>query len=664
MKKKEIRNFFPMLLVGGDKMKYPLFKQNGFKDCGPCSLASVISYYGGYMSGTTAYNLVETARKVGFESYGLKVDSIDNLKLPLIAYVTINETYNHFVVVYEVGDKVLVGDPASKVKYMTRDEFDKIWNNVVIILKPVRKLPFNKPKSLFGYLKDIFILYRFKIISLVFVSLLYASITLMYSLLIKMMIDNISLFKTYIVSFLFLFLFKILFAYYKDIKEIDLNKRISKILVSRINNSLITLPYIYYKNHRIGEVVSRFNDIYNIQDFIKALILFFVELPFMLVIFLLIYLFSKTLFVLILLITFMYLILSVLISIKLESEINNIKQIESSYNSYFVETLNGFETIKGINIEKDIINKLNDRYSSFMNSLCKFEKKNSVRRNSLDIILSIGDLLIIIYGLLLVNKGALVMSTMLIIYVLFNYLKEPLNILISLLIMYRKAKVAARRIQELSYVIASDMDCNGNIEFNHESFKMGINKILNNINLKIKKGEKVIITGVSGSGKSTLVKLIKGYYKSHIRIGNESVNTKLNNVSYISKNDFLFEDTLYGNLMCEDDEKVNEIIKICQVKNSLNMFIEENGFNVSGGEKARIVLARTLLKPFNILIIDEGLDEVDINTERVILKNIFNKFMDKTIIVISHRLDNMDLYNHWIEINDGKIINDVRKENI
>ena len=89
MKKKEIRNFFPMLLVGGDKMKYPLFKQNGFKDCGPCSLASVISYYGGYMSvdslegmmnttkdGTTAYNLVETARKVGFESYGLKVDKI------------------------------------------------------------------------------------------------------------------------------------------------------------------------------------------------------------------------------------------------------------------------------------------------------------------------------------------------------------------------------------------------------------------------------------------------------------------------------------------------------------------------------------------------------------------------------------------------------------
>ena len=658
-------------------MKYPLFKQNGFKDCGPCSLASVISYYGGYMSvdslegmmnttkdGTTAYNLVETARKIGFESYGLKVDSLDNLKFPLIAYVTINKTYNHFVVVYKVDDKVLIGDPASKVKYITKDEFNKIWNNVVIILKPVRKLPFNKPKSLFNYLKDIFILHRFKFISLIIISLLYASITLIYSLLIKMMIDNILILKTYIILFLFLFLFKILFAYYKDIKEIDLNKRISKILVSRINNSLITLPYIYYKNHRIGEIVSRFNDIYNIQDFIKVLILFFVELPFMFVIFLLIYLFSRMLFILVSIITFVYLILSILISNKLESEINNVKHIEASYNSYFVETLNGFETIKGINIEKNIINKLNDKYSSFMNNLRRFEKKNSVRENSLDIILGIGDLLIIICGLLLMNKGMITISTVLIIYVLFNYLKEPLNIMISLLIIYRKAKVAARRIQELSYVIASDKDCNGNIEFNHESFKMGINKILNNINLKIKKGEKVIITGVSGSGKSTLVKLIKGYYKSHIRIGNKSVDTKLNNVSYISKNDFLFEDTLYSNLMCDDLEKVNEIIKLCHVKNNLNMFIEENGFNVSGGEKARIVLARTLLKPFDILIIDEGLDEVDQNTERKILKNIFDKFIDKTIIVISHRLDNMDLYNHWIEVGSGKIINDVRKENI
>ena len=88
-----------------------------------------------------------------------------------------------------------------------------------------------------------------------------------------------------------------------------------------------------------------------------------------------------------------------------------------------------------------------------------------------------------------------------------------------------------------------------------------------------------------------------------------------------------------------------------------NKMIEENGFNLSGGEKQRIVLARALLKKFNILIIDEGLSQVDVNMERKILKNIFDKFKDKTIIFISHRLDNLDLFDNLIRVENGVVDN-------
>jgi len=87
-----------------------------------------------------------------------------------------------------------------------------------------------------------------------------------------------------------------------------------------------------------------------------------------------------------------------------------------------------------------------------------------------------------------------------------------------------------------------------------------------------------------------------------------------------------------------------------------NMLIEENGFNLSGGEKQRIMLARALLKKFEILIIDEGLNQVDINLERKILKNIFRKYKDKTIIVVSHRLDNLDLFDNLIKIEKGVVV--------
>ena len=91
------------------------------------------------------------------------------------------------------------------------------------------------------------------------------------------------------------------------------------------------------------------------------------------------------------------------------------------------------------------------------------------------------------------------------------------------------------------------------------------------------------------------------------------------------------------------------------------MLIEENDFNLSGGEKQRIILSRALANPFDILIIDEGLSQVDTNMERVIIKNILKEYQDKTIIFISHRLDNIDLFNQVIKIEKGKIIDDLSK---
>ena len=137
---------------------------------------------------------------------------------------------------------------------------------------------------------------------------------------------------------------------------------------------------------------------------------------------------------------------------------------------------------------------------------------------------------------------------------------------------------------------------------------------------------------------------------------------------YLGQNEILFNDTLYNNLNFgnSNSSKILDICKLCEVDKIIdsnlgyNMMIEENGFNLSGGEKQRIMLARTLLKNFNILIIDEGLSQVDVNVERKILKNIFNYFKDKTIIFISHRLYNLDLFDNLIKIEKG-VINNVYK---
>jgi ABC-type bacteriocin/lantibiotic exporter with double-glycine peptidase domain len=119
------------------------------------------------------------------------------------------------------------------------------------------------------------------------------------------------------------------------------------------------------------------------------------------------------------------------------------------------------------------------------------------------------------------------------------------------------------------------------------------------------------------------------------------------------------------NIDNNDKTKFINIVKDCYVEeivnnNNLgyNMIIEENGFNISGGQKHRIILSRALLSDFNILLVDEGLNQIDVNLERRILKNIFARYKDKTMIFISHRLENLDLYDHLIELDGGLIKKD------
>ena len=90
------------------------------------------------------------------------------------------------------------------------------------------------------------------------------------------------------------------------------------------------------------------------------------------------------------------------------------------------------------------------------------------------------------------------------------------------------------------------------------------------------------------------------------------------------------------------------------------MLIEENGFNLSGGEKQRIFLARCLLSNSKYIIIDEAMNAIDVSMERAILKDIMANY-DKTVIMITHRLDNIDLFDRQIIMERGKIIDDVRK---
>ena len=166
------------------------------------------------------------------------------------------------------------------------------------------------------------------------------------------------------------------------------------------------------------------------------------------------------------------------------------------------------------------------------------------------------------------------------------------------------------------------------------------------------------MSGPSGSGKSTLFKILKGYYNygGSVKIGNfEVLGNEISSISYVSQREKLFTGTINDNLNVKGDNIFKN--NICYLDDILfkNKIIEEDGFNLSGGQKQRIVLARAL-ENFEILVIDEGLSQVSVDLERKILKKLFNKFNNKTIIYISHRLDNLDLFDQFVFIKKGRVV--------
>lgn len=137
-----------------------------------------------------------------------------------------------------------------------------------------------------------------------------------------------------------------------------------------------------------------------------------------------------------------------------------------------------------------------------------------------------------------------------------------------------------------------------------------------------------------------------------------------NLITYVSENEKIFNDTISNNIVLNNDNiNLDKILKITKVKEilkkkniTLNSIIEEEGTNLSKGERQKIILTRSLLKSSKILILDESLSGVEIEEEYEIMRNILLEFKDKTIIYISHSKACIPLFN--------KIINFDTKEDL
>ena len=672
------------------RKKYPFTKQEGLKDCAAACMQMIIKYYNGYISindlnemlettkeGVSAFKIIEVSNKIGFKATGIRLNLLElnkSVTLPVIAHVVINN-YNHYIVVYRIDSfkkSVIIADPQSKIKTISFKEFESIWTNVIINLYPVKPIEHRNYEKHLNY-KNIILKNKKTIFQLCYISFIYMILSIVASFYMKYVFDNylsnFHLIFTVFILFIIINLYKIFTNLIRTKILIDLNKNIDIDLSLDIFSKILSLPYGYYRNKTTGEIITRYTELSKIRETIsKVLLTLFLDLPLCITSFIIMYFLNSKLTMISLIAVLLYTIIVIVYNRILNDTILEAQIKKAEMNTVLIESINGFETIKGLNLYDYIKLKFENKYIKYLKNVIKIDSILNIKENLKEIVNQLIEMIIIFTGVIYVRSETITIGTLMTYNSILVFFLAPIRNLLSLDNSIIESKRIVKRVNEMLKKEENVKKINivySDILIKSLSFKQNEKIILNKINLHISKGEKVIITGKSGSGKSTLLKILMNYYNDYqgeIKINGINIKSiNLKNV-YISQNETLFTDTIYNNIVLgNNDSNFSEVVKMCYVDEIINsnlgynQIIEENGFNISGGQKQRIILARSIINEFDLLLIDEGLNQIDVELERKILKNLFNKFHDKTIIIVSHRLENMDLYDKLIKLENGKV---------
>lgn len=662
--------------------KYPFVKQDGIKDCASACVQMILKYYGGYTSmtklnemmrtshkGTDAYHLVLALQELGFKAEGRKFKNF-YFPLPVIAHVIINDSYKHYVVIYEVDfrrRRLLIGDPSFGLRRLSFDEFKKMWTGVIITIKPVRKLiKEEEPKVIPFVLK----LVRPNVKSLILIgglSFVVSVLAVVTSFFLQILINYLNkdfdgLFDVCGI-FLVVFLAYAFLKFFRNSRLIKLNREIDSRLSIDTFKKIVHLPYRFFRQRTTGEITSYFNDLFWIREFIMDVsIAIFTNLPIMIMIFLVMAYLNFGALLIVLFICLLYFLDFVYYFRKNEIKVDQALYEKAFVNSYMTERIGGFESVKNLDMEGMVISKFRKVYEKYLSTVKDVDITYNKQILDKEIVHYFGLFFLIIYIFLEISKG-MVFSEGVTLFILSIYFLDNFRNILGFDLEVKEVTSAVKHVSELlNYNKQKKIrkQICGDIRFTNVSYSFDDEKkILDGISLVIKQGEKVMVTGKSGSGKSTLFKILKGFYNDYqgkVFIGNKDIRRlKVSGINYICQKENIFTGTLKDNLELLGKYDQRDICEIKDIGLECDDLLEENGFNLSGGQRQRIILARAL-NNFNILIIDEGLSEVDVNMERRIIKGLLERYKNKTIIYVSHRRDNLDLFDRLVEINDGKIL--------
>ncbi len=660
-------------------------RQRDIKDCGVCCILALIKYYGGYVSlerlridayvgkdGTSAYHIVETLKKYRFQAYGKKVikEDLEKLYFPCIAHLEYKNGLTHFVVLLKVTrNSVQMMDPAKGKVTMKKSNFIDIWTNVIIFAKPLAKIPkLPKEKTIFKIINSLLKKEISYFIPFLWFSLIVTLCTVFISFYYRFSFEEVSSYyerTTFIRLMLIYGFFNLLKLFLENLVmnlKIILTKNIESNFLYSFLCHLFRLPMVQYFSHTKGELLARIKEA---ETLLSGLIEFvatcLVQLLLALCAFGIIYSIQSQIAYLLLGGVIIYFFMGLFWGRSIYSLVLKQMDEEVNFNTSLTEGLALFPTMKHLNQTTFVLERLEQSLYSYLKR--NYQNNQKMRRqnfwkNSIFEGILFGST---IMGLYFVGIHQMSIFDFVLLESLLTHFVYPFEKIIQKIPNYYYLKSLFMKISDFECLEEEALDypkefANGAIILQDVSFSYDqFHNSLNHINIKIKKGGHVLLLGSSGSGKSTICKLLQrqldGYGGSIMikkkNILDYSVATIRQNITYLSQNESLMNGTIRENIIFGRnilEENFEKVCEICQIEDIVAKrafryedYLRVDDCPLSGGEKQRILLARTLLNDTAIYLLDEVLSEVNNDLEESILKELMIYLKKKTVIYITHR---------------------------
>lgn len=698
--------------------RFPVEYQMDSQDCGPACLKIIAKHFGKFYSlqslrdkcgitkeGVSLLDLSTGAESIGLRTLAIKctIDDVVN-SVPFPAIIFWKDS--HFVVVYHANKKYIwVSDPAKgRIKY-THEEFKKGWyqkgakQGVLLAIEPTAEFKDSKAereqrKNTFSSILKYFTPYQRNFTLIFVIMLLVTALQGMLPFISKAVIDvgiktsDVNFINMVLIGNISILLSVMIFNVIRDWILMHITARVNIALISDYLIKLMKLPVTFFENKLLGDILQRAQDHERIRSFImnNSLSLIFSILTFVV--------FSIILLIYNAIIFYIFISGSILYAGWVLLFLNIRKKMDWEYfellsknQSYWVETVSSIQDIKIYNYEKHRRWKWEEIQARLYHVNKRVLAITNAQNLGAQFVESIKNMGIVFFCATAVIKGEITFGVMISTQFIIGMLNGPLVQFINFIVSAQYAKISFLRINEikqledeeelLSVGSTTILPENKSLILDNVNFQYTANSplVLHNIYLHIPENKVTAIVGGSGCGKSTLLKLLVRLYKpSYGDIKMDKMNVNAINLrqwrsicGVVMQDGKIFSDTILNNIVLDDEhidyEQLRKVCRIAQIEDEINAMpkgfetnIGENGRGLSGGQKQRLLIARALYRNPQYLFLDEATNALDTINEKKIVEALNNAFLQRTVIVVAHRLSTIRNADQIVVLDKGYIV--------